>query len=194
MKIIFGVIATLFLMSWSTLQSDVFVDPRDNQEYPTVRIDHLIWFQKNLNFKTESSVCFENENILCGNWGRLYSEEEAKNVCPKGWRLPSTDDWKSLKKIKINDLLDSTDWKNGELNTNSTGLSLQPSGMIHRKKFMNQFLNSTIWFEDKNDEKSHWHLHAHGPNNPDFPVVFHSHKESIKVRKFAVRCVCEIED
>jgi len=176
----------------SSAQMKEIVDVRDGQVYPIIQLGTLNWFQRNLNYLTEESLVFESSDIPSGKWGRLYNKEEGRKVCPEGWRLPSKQDWEAIEHLDIFSLLDSSDWKLNARNNNSTGLSLQPSGMSHRRKFMNQYLSSTIWFEDDSNVESFWHLHAHGDNNEYFHYVFHTHKESIKVRKFAVRCVCEI--
>jgi uncharacterized protein (TIGR02145 family) len=45
-----------------------------------------------------SSWCYENNEANCEKYGRLYSLEKAKEACPEGWRLPSTEDWDKLNK------------------------------------------------------------------------------------------------
>ena len=51
---------------------------------------------KNLNFEANGSVCYENEESNCETYGRLYTWETAKSVCPDGWHLPSGDEWEIL--------------------------------------------------------------------------------------------------
>ena len=71
-----------------------FIDPRDNKSYSTILLrDGKTWFAENLNFKTEKSWCYNDQNRLCETNGGLYLWEDAKKACPGGWRLPSDDEW-----------------------------------------------------------------------------------------------------
>jgi uncharacterized protein (TIGR02145 family) len=49
---------------------------------------------QNLNYQTESgSWCYKNSADSCNKYGRLYNWKTAKTACPKGWKLPSREDW-----------------------------------------------------------------------------------------------------
>ena len=71
-------------------------DPRDGQVYPTVQIGSQCWLQKNMNYQIDSSWCYENKSENCDFYGRLYDWETALKVCPKGWHLPSDEEWSTL--------------------------------------------------------------------------------------------------
>jgi uncharacterized protein (TIGR02145 family)/uncharacterized repeat protein (TIGR02543 family) len=76
-----------------------FTDPRDGQTYRTARILDLTWMAVNLNFETENSWCYDNDEKKCQRYGRLYDWHTAMSVCPAGWRLPSGDDWDDIVRL-----------------------------------------------------------------------------------------------
>ena len=73
-----------------------FKDPRDKQTYRTVKIAGLEWLGDNLNYKTEDSFCYKDEDDQCMVYGRLYTWDAAKKACPAGFRLPTHADFESL--------------------------------------------------------------------------------------------------
>ncbi len=73
------------------------IDLRDGlKQYNTMKFGKNQWFVKNLNFKTENSVCYHNKPENCKKYGQLYTYEEALNACPNGWHLATEDDWNEL--------------------------------------------------------------------------------------------------
>jgi len=124
-------------------------DDRDGKTYRTVKIGSQEWMAENLNYQDQDpsssiSFCIDNEDgedkyILvnnggyCNIYGRLYSYDAAKNICPNGWHLPSRAEWE--------DLLDFATWQNlksqkgwktylqgTDIGTDSYGFTALPGG------------------------------------------------------------------
>jgi len=90
------------------------------QTYRTVIIGTQCWMKDNLNIgkwtdqsqiqkQTDNGIlekyCFGNDFVNCDQWGGLYQWDEtmqylqtanAQGICPPGWHIPSSQDWKTL--------------------------------------------------------------------------------------------------
>ena len=104
-----------------------FMDNRDSKTYRTIEIGKQKWLAEN--FAYIPFVC-ELDSNKCGVWvygyngtnveyakstieyqkyGCLYSWEQAKQLCPEGWHLPTDEDWSELEKfIGISGLINDT--------------------------------------------------------------------------------------
>jgi len=81
-------------------QSGTFTDDRDKKKYKTSLIGGKRWMSENLNYKPKSgnSWCYNDSASYCVKYGRLYDWETARTVCPKGYHLPSREEWGALVK------------------------------------------------------------------------------------------------
>jgi hypothetical protein len=55
------------------------------------------WTTDNLNVKITDSYCYEDVEMNCRRYGRLYTLESARRGCQSlggGWRLPTDDEWR----------------------------------------------------------------------------------------------------
>jgi uncharacterized protein (TIGR02145 family) len=59
------------------------------------------WTTANLNVNASPSYCYEDVELNCRRYGRMYTWQSAQQVCPSlggGWRLPTDDEWRQLAK------------------------------------------------------------------------------------------------
>ncbi|MCL2183802.1 MAG: fibrobacter succinogenes major paralogous domain-containing protein [Chitinispirillia bacterium] len=141
--VVLGTIAAVVLLSVSAVNAQgSFTDKRDGKKYRTVKIGKQTWMAENLNYKTVESVCYDNEESNCQEYGRLYDWDDAMKACPAGWHLPSDDEWWVLtdfvggKKTAGTKLKSKTGWfadkymdKGYKAATDDYGFSALPGGV-----------------------------------------------------------------
>ena len=104
-KLLLATIVVCFSLNLNAQINSIYFDTRDGQEYQTVIYDietadgtiiQREWFAENLNYESENSYCYKDYRAYCNTYGRLYPWEDAMDVCPAGWHLSTSDDWKHL--------------------------------------------------------------------------------------------------
>jgi len=109
-------------------------DTRDRQIYSTIQIGSQCWLQRNMNYKTGISWCYDNITSNCETYGRLYDWETAMKVCPSGWHLPDDEEWTMLvtylggEKSAGRTLKSTSGWKDNGNGDNSSGFTAIPGG------------------------------------------------------------------
>ena len=168
--------------------SKFFCDTRDNQLYGYVRIAQgntaQIWMTKNLNYKTNSgSWCYSNDTANCTKYGRLYTWSAATGACPAGWRLPSTQNWRTLfdlvgGKSTAAKKLKSKSW-NG---TDNYEFSALPGGSYSEPTFANAGSYAYFWTSTADNDRSAQSIDMSSYDSP-------TENSYVKSRGFSVRCL-----
>jgi len=101
-----------------TQQIGTFKDARDGRIYKTVKIGSQVWMAENLNttkFRDGSPIpknmwkWYNNDKRNGEQYGALYtwySIKDKRNIAPKGWHIPSPQEWKDLFKYLGGDEFD----------------------------------------------------------------------------------------
>jgi uncharacterized protein (TIGR02145 family) len=135
--------------------SGILTDMRDGKTYSTVTLGDQTWMSANLaylpavypygdsQFDSTRYYVYGNQGYAVEKavsspyylkYGALYNFEAAKTACPKGWHLPSDQEWKELETFLGLDSkeLDRRDWRApgslGEKALGQAGLHLQTGG------------------------------------------------------------------
>ena len=111
----------------------------NGKSYPYVTINGTDWLCRNISDENAGAP-YNNYTVMSDVFGRYYSYEEAKTICPEGWRLPTDSEWDAAFKAydsKVSALLgngyfnDELMWEYwptvGDID-NASGLSLIPVG------------------------------------------------------------------
>ena len=140
-------------------------DTRDNKTYRTVTIGNQTWMAENLNYADSvatpslkgRSWCYNDVAANCEVAGRLYTWAAAmdsvttgcgdqmkcsltspvQGICPNGWHLPDTTDWRILfnalggQIYAAQSLKSKSGWANKGNGTDSVSFSALPGGYRH---------------------------------------------------------------
>ena len=146
-----------------------FTDPRDGAIYYLATSGGNVWMQNNL-YYSGSGVSYEYSDAMDPILGRLYNWDEAVEVCPEGWRLPSDADFaalvgsegetfegsagKIMADVYFNGSKMWTFWPEVKI-TNSTKFSAIPAGYAvdngeGSQKYVGTNSYATFWTADEN--------------------------------------------
>lgn len=133
----------------------LFTDIRDSKNYRTVKIGKQTWMAENLAYKPEVGDywAYENNEKYVSKYGYLYTLATARKVAPKGWHLPTKDEYEILLKVLkskgenvISEIL------NGNKNSFSAVFVGTCSGLFH-KDLCTVYDWTAFWAYDQKDEK-----------------------------------------
>lgn len=178
---------------------DSLLDRRDGRWYSVVRVDSLYWFNEPLAFATPHSVEIVSGLPMRKHRIRLYAFDQAQTACPDGWRLPTVSEFDQLIQA-ITDTIYlglTTLEENWEtINDNPVGFHFEQGGFLHKKRIKSPE-SFNLWLAPSDRDEA-YHVHLYDTNRRDhqdhLTVFRHTHDRynPKKNRKFAIRCVCEI--
>ena len=187
-------------------------DSRDNQTYKTVVIGSQTWMAENLNFKTDSSFCYNDSAEYCSKYGRLYRWAAAvgktegdcgfehtcslplgniQGVCPNGWHLPNKTEWETLfaavggRSMAANVLKSTFEWSYDGNGMDAFGFSARPAGIRYADgSFYGEGFFASFW---SSIESNSYYVYGWpvGSNNRDAFLTDVIDKREM----FSVRCL-----
>ena len=193
--------------------------------YKTVKIGDQWWMAENLKVKvfndsTKISLVSVNSNdtiwsnkkipaicVVDSTFGALYNwyvVNDSRKIAPKGWHIPSDEEWKTLEKTlgMSNDEVSKTAWRGANeaeeliiesskgwqiptiaFGTNSSGFSALPSGCRVFNGTINSEKNTAFWWTSTTSNSEAWYRYIDGQQKKIFRQ--HTYKEY----GFSIRCV-----
>jgi uncharacterized protein (TIGR02145 family) len=199
-----------------------FIDQKDGQTYKTVKIGNQIWMAENLKTTkfndgtaiplvtdasawgalTTPSYCWYNNDATNykATYGALYNwyvvdvtSNGGKNVCPKGWHVPSSAEWATLTSYLggdsiAGDKLKETGiihWHTPKTNaTNESGFTALPNGYRYNNgRYYHVGIYGIWWSSTEYSTTDAWHMLMEY-NIPEV-IIYHY----IKQFGLSVRCI-----
>ena len=183
-----------FLLLAALSCGEPFVDARDGQRYPTVRVGDQCWTARNA--ASVGGTCYDNDPGSCRTYGGLYTWDQARQACPAGWHLPSRGEWETLANHlgtatageKLKARKDHAPAFDG---TDAVGFAALPAGAAFRGSFGRQGHWAVFWTATENGRERAvsatldrlWHPAPPRYRNVVFDELY------LKENAFSVRCV-----
>ena len=161
--------------------------------YPSNRMaDGKEWTTHNLDLNVTPSYCYDDAELNCRRYGRLYTWESARRGCQslgEGWRLPTDDEWRQLAKHYGGVSEDSDDrgkaaYKALLVGGNSRFDALLGGGRSGDGQYARLEAHGFYWTASDSDQASGW-FYNFGRGRQ----ALHRQSGGEKQRAFSVRCV-----
>jgi uncharacterized protein (TIGR02145 family) len=154
--------------------------------------DGKLWTTHNLNLNTKPSYCYEDKELNCRRYGRLYTWKSARRVCQSlgdGWRLPTDEEWRQMAKQYGGVSEDSDDKGKAAYKTllagGSSGFNaLLSGGRDDGGQYARLDAHGFYWTASESDAASGW-FYNFGRGGQ----ALHRQSGGEKQRAFSVRCV-----
>ena len=150
------------------------------------------WMTQNLDTNIGPSYCYEDTELNCRRYGRLYTWESAQRGCQSlgdGWRLPTNDEWRQLAKHYGGVRDDSDDsgkaaFKALLIGGRSGFNALLGGGRSDDGRYTRLEAHGFYWTASESDPATAW-LYNFGRGG----LSLNRHSDGEKPRAFSVRCV-----
>lgn len=152
------------------------------------------WTTQNLNVKTDSSYCYQDDEAKCLQYGRLYTWESARRACESvgaGWRLPTNDQsWQMAK--QYGGLLEESGaggkatFRSFIVGGSSGFNALLGGGRSVDGEYARLDAHGFYWTASESDRATAWFY-----NFGNGMSALNRHSDGEKQRAFSVRCIRE---
>ena len=152
------------------------------------------WTTDNLRVDAAPSYCYEDAEVNCRRYGRLYTWESAQKGCQslgEGWRLPTNDEWRQMAK-HFGGVRDDSDDSGGAaykalLIGGSSGFNaVLGGGRAGDGQYTRLDAHGFYWTASESDPGTAW-FYNFGKGGQ----ALNRHRDGEKERAFSVRCVRE---
>jgi uncharacterized protein (TIGR02145 family) len=167
------------LLKLVSVTPGTYTDTRDGRIYKTTTIGDYTWLAENLDFKTDSSSCYyDNDSVTNKDYGRLYTWQAALAAVPPGWHLPTSAELKYLYDNLGGETASHQMWNNGY-----SHLAILPGGyyVASSNQFSEKDHEAKFWYE----QQHFWILGAYYYSGSDFTYGY----SNPPYDKLSVRCV-----
>lgn len=160
-----------------------------------IKIGNQIWNTKNLALTVDRNgrkLKYGKDYFYPGGikslvdkYGLLYTWNAAMRVCPKGWHLPTTDEFDELiKRLHISEFASTNEWPNGDLPTKQNAIfNALPVGEYDDDDYIGLGYKTYFWSSTEYDfdEAYYYHLYQYQTNVDKY---YHD-----KRCAYSVRCI-----
>ena len=149
------------------------------------------WTTANLNVNASPSYCYDDAELNCQRYGRLYTWASAQRVCQSlggGWRLPTDDEWRQMAKRYGGVSADSADEGKAAFaalrSGGTSGFNAALGGIRSAGEYSRVEEHGLYWTASDNDSGTA-PFYNFGQNGK----AVHRQPGGDKQRAFSVRCV-----
>lgn len=217
------ILLSMLLLIYSTSFSQTtscptsITDQRDQHTYTAVQIGNQCWMVENMNIGQQTDnhqqsdnnslekTCWGNDPENCDVFGGLYTWDEAmqysqkegaQGICPKGWHIPTKDEWQQLM-FFLGEKQSGTHMKvtknhdpawDGD---NTSGFTALPAGGGYGPYFHRLHSWALFWSSTDNGDNRAWFTQLDNfwyPAPPKYPNLFIGNYYQ-KFNGFSVRCI-----
>ncbi|MCX6242640.1 MAG: hypothetical protein NTX43_12610 [Bacteroidetes bacterium] len=188
-----SIVMLLFCNALIAQEKGTITDSRDGRIYQWVKIGKKSWLAENLKYNAKpGSWVYNKDTTNISLYGRLYTWNAAMTACPKGWAVPTDDDWARLiEKLggfdaaggKLEDM-DTLYWKaNKNIPQSARTISTLLGGVRHSDSTYTAIaLWGGLWSATVVNDMASNYLFVHGSKTI-------GKSSNVKGSAFGVRCV-----